>query len=331
MGPSRSVRSTRRRASTLRLSDVGEQRWIARLLRRHAPGRRTLVGPGDDAAALATPRRPVLLTIDSLVEGVHFRLAWESPEALGRRALRVNLSDIAAMGGRPLAALVGVEAPPRLPVRVLDGVARGLNADARRWDLDVVGGNLTSGPRLALTVTVLGAAVGPLVTRRAARAGDDVWITGTIGGSGTAVRALRAGRRVRRPPVPVRLGAAWLLAPAVHAMIDVSDGLLQDLGHVCRASGVAADVDAGALPVAGACRRALGAEAPRFAATAGEDYELLVTAPPRRRRALARLASRLGCRLTRIGRIVAGPPAVRLLDVGGRAVPVRRAGFDHFR
>jgi thiamine-monophosphate kinase len=313
------------------LRDLGEHRWIARLLGTRRPSRRTLIGPGDDAAAIAPPRRPLLLTTDSLVEGVHFRLPWESPAALGRRALRVNLSDIAAMGGRPLAAVVAVEAPPRLPVTVLDGVARGLTADARRWDVDVVGGNLTSATRLAITVTVLGAAAGPLVTRRGARVGDDVWITGTIGGSGAAVRALRSGRRLRRPPVPVRLGAGRLLASAVHAMIDLSDGLVQDLGHVCRASGVAADVDAGALPVAGACRRALGAAAPRFAATAGEDYELLVTAAPRRRGALARLTPRLGCRLTRVGRVVAGRPAVRLLDAEGRPVALERAGFDHFR
>jgi thiamine-monophosphate kinase len=216
-------------------------------------------------------------------------------------------------------------------VAILDGIARGLNGDARRWGAEVVGGNLAAARRLALTVTVVGAAVGPPVTRDGARAGDDVWITGTIGGSGTAVRALRSRRRARRPPVPVRLDAARMLAPAVHAMIDVSDGLLQDLGHVCRASAVAADVDAAAMPIAAACRHALGRDATRFAATAGEDYELLVTAPPSRRSRLERLAPRLGCRLTRIGRIRAGRPAVRLLDVRGRPLRLGRTGFDHFR
>jgi thiamine-monophosphate kinase len=322
---------TARRRQSVRLRELGEHRWIARLLRTSVPCRGTLVGPGDDAAAIRAPRGPLLLTTDALVEGVHFRLPWESPAALGRRALRVNLSDIAAMGGRPLAVLVAVEAPPELPVRILDGIARGLNGDARRWGADVVGGNLTAGRRLALTVTVVGSAVGAPVTRAGARAGDDVWTTGTLGGSGTAVRALRAGREARRPPVPVRLAAARLLALAVHAMIDVSDGVLQDLGHVCRASAVAAEIDAAALPVAAACRRALGRDATRFAATAGEDYELLVAASPARRERLERLAPRLGCRLTRIGRIVAGRPTVRLLDARGRPLPLGRTGFDHFR
>ncbi len=316
---------------TARLRDVGEHGWIARLLRGLRPGRHTVLGPGDDAAAIRSPRRSILLTADALVDGVHFRLGWESPAALGRRALRVNLSDVAAMGGTPLAALVSIEAPPRLPVAILDGLMRGLAADARRHGVDVVGGNLAAAPRLALTVTLAGEAGARLATRGAARPGDDLWVTGTLGGAATAVRALRAGRRVRRPAVPVRLAAGRLLLPHVRAMIDVSDGLLQDLGHVCRASGVGADVWVAAVPVAVGCRRAMGTSATRFAATAGEDYELLCTASAGRRRRLERLASRLGCRLTRIGRIVAGRPAVRLLDARDRPLRLPRAGFDHFR
>ena len=314
-----------------RLRDRGEHHWIARLIRALPAGRRTLVGPGDDAAVVRAPRRPLLLTTDTLVEGTHFRLGWESPRALGRRALRVNLSDIAAMGGRPLAAVVAVEAPPRLSTAVLDQLMRGLASDARRFGVDVVGGNLAAAPRVAVTVTLAGEAGPRLATRDAARAGDDVWLTGVLGAAATAVRALLAGRRARRPPVPVRLAEGRLLLPFVAAMIDLSDGLVQDLGHVCRASGVAAEVDAAAVPVAAACRRALGADATRFAATSGEDYELLVTASPRRRRQLERLAPRLGCPVTRVGRIVAGRPAVRLLDARGRPLRLARVGFDHFR
>jgi len=314
-----------------RLRDRGEHGSIARLVRVLPTGRHTLIGAGDDAAAIRAPRRPLLLTTDTLVEGVHFRLGWERPTALGRRALRVSLSDVAAMGGTPLAAVVAVEAPPNLPVVILDGLMRGLATDARRHGVDVVGGNLAAAPRLAITVTVAGEAGTRLATRAAARAGDDVWVTGRLGAAATAVRALLAGRRTRRPAVPVRLTASRLLLPHARAMIDLSDGLVQDLGHVCRASGVAAEVDAAAVPVAPACRRALGAAATPFAATAGEDYELLVTAAARRRRQLERLRRRLGCRLTRIGRIVAGAPAVRLLDSAGRPLRLPRSGFDHFR
>ena len=301
------------------------------MLRSLPRGPLTLLGPGDDAAAIRAPRRPLLLTTDTLVEGGHFALGWESPAALGRRALRVNLSDVAAMGGRPRAALVAIQAPPRLAAAVLDQLMRGLAADARRAGVDVVGGNLAAGRHLAITVALVGESGRRLVTRAGARVGDDVWVTGTLGGDGIAVRDLLAGRRARRPPVPVRIHAGQLLAPAVRAMIDVSDGLVQDLGHVCRASRVAAEIDLDALPAAPACRRALGAAAARFAATAGEDYELLCTASPRARRRLARLAPRLGCRLTRIGRVVAGPPGVRVVDARGRPIRLPRAGFDHFR
>jgi len=314
-----------------RLRDVGEHGWIARLLGTVPRGPRVVVGPGDDAAAIRPPRGALLLTTDTLVEGSHFQAGWEPPARLGRRAFRINLSDVAAMGGRPLAALVAIEAPPDLPVAILDGLMRGVIADARTHGVDVVGGNLAAAPRLAVTLTLVGVASRRPVTRTGARPGDDVWVTGTVGGGGAAVRALLAGHRTRRPPVPVRLEASRLLAPVAHAMIDVSDGLMQDLGHICRASGVAAAVDAGRVPVAAACRRALGVEAVPFAVTAGEDYELLLTASPRQRARLERIAPRLGCALSRIGRIEAGRPAVRLLDAGGRVLPLRRAGFDHFR
>lgn len=315
---------------TTRLRDLGEHRWIDRLVRTLAPGRGVLIGPGDDAAAIRPPRRALLVTTDTLVEGIHFRLAWETAAALGRRALRVNLSDVAAMGGAPLAAVVALEAPPRLVARVLDQLMRGLVAEARRHGTTVVGGNLSAASHLAVTVALLGEAGTRIATRATARPGDDVWVTGTLGGAGVAVRALLAGRRVPRPAVPVRLAAGRALAPVVHAMIDVSDGLVQDLGHVCRASRVAAEVEVSQLPVAAACRRGLGAGAARFAATAGEDYELLFTASSRRRRDLTRLAPRLGCRLTRIGRVVAGRPAVRLV-ADGHPTALPRRGFDHFR
>jgi thiamine-monophosphate kinase len=314
-----------------RLRDLGEHGWIARMLRALPPGRRTILGPGDDAAAVRSSGRPLLVTTDSLVEGVHFRSGWEPAAALGRRALRVSLSDLAAMGGRPFAAVVALEAPPALLATVLFALMRGLAADARRQDVGVVGGNLAAAPRLAITVTVLGEPGRRLATRADARPGDDVWLTGTLGSAGCAVRALLAGRRVRRPGVPLRLAAGRLLAPVAHAMIDVSDGLVQDLGHVCRASGVAAELDAASLPVATTCRRAFGAAAVGFAATAGEDYELLLTASPRRRSSLVRLAPRLGCRLTRVGRILAGRPGVRLIDAHGEPLALRHAGFDHFR
>ncbi len=312
-----------------RLRDLGEHAWIARLTRRLPVGRRTLLGPGDDAAVLRPGRRPLVVTTDTLVDGVHFRMGWESPAALGRRAYRVNLSDVAAMGAVPVAVLVALEAPPDLPVAVLDGIMRGIATDARRSGADVVGGNLASAPHLAITITLLGEAPGRVVTRAGARAGDAVWVTGRLGDAATAVSRLAAGGR-GRPAVPVRATAGRLLAPVASAMIDVSDGLVQDLGHVCRASGVRADLDAASFPIAPSCRSRFGDAAVRVAATGGEDYELLFTVPPARAAALRRIAARLGCRITRIGAMAPGRPVVRLHDANGRMLSLGRAGFDHF-
>jgi thiamine-monophosphate kinase len=313
-----------------RLGDVGEHAWIAALLRRlpsAAPGAGVLVGPGDDAAAVRLGARPVLLTTDSLVEGVHFRRGWLAPAALGRRAFGASVSDVAAMGGAARFALLGIEAPSDLPRAYLDGVLRGFRAAAAGAGARLVGGNLARGRRLALTTMVVGTAPGRVVTRAGARPGDGLWVTGALGASGCAVRRLRAGRRAAWPAPPLRLRAGMGLARVAHAMIDLSDGLAQDLGHLCRASGVGAEVRLDALPIATACRRALGPRAARFAATAGEDYELLVAMPAAAR---ARLRG-LGCRLTRIGTVVAGGPRARFLDADGRPVALGAGGFDHFR
>jgi len=311
-----------------RLGDVGEQAWIARLTRRLArearADPRVLLGPGDDAAAVRPGRHPLVLTTDTLVEGVHFRRGWASAGALGRRAFAVNASDVAAMGGRPAFALLALEAPGRLPVAELDALVTGVEAAARAAGARLVGGNLSAAPRLAVTLALVGTVPGRLVTRAGARPGDRLWVTGALGGAGLAVR------RERLAAAPLRVAAGVLLARVAHAMIDVSDGLVQDLGHVCRASGVAAEVSLARLPLAPAVRRALGPRAPAFAAAAGEDYELLAAVPPARERALARLRARLGCPLTCVGRVVAGRPAVRLLDARGGRVHLRRGGFDHF-
>jgi thiamine-monophosphate kinase len=317
-----------------RLEDVGEHGWIARLTRRLSGDRvraRILVGPGDDAAVVAAPRRPLLLTTDTLREGVHFRAGWLTPRALGRRAFAVNASDLAAMGGMPTFALLALEAPPRTSVADLDALVAGFAAAARETGARLVGGNLVRGSALALTAALVGEASGRIVTRAGARPGDGLWVTGALGNAGVAIRRLTVGRRARLAEPPRRLRAGGVLAGLASAMIDVSDGLVQDAGHLCRASGVAAEIALARLPVAPDCRRALGPAAPRFAATAGEDYELLFALPQRREQALARVRARLGCRVTRIGCIRRGRPAVRILDDGGRRLTLGRRGFDHFR
>ena len=317
-----------------RLRDVGEHAWIAALARRMAGGRadrRILVGPGDDAAAVRPGRRPLLVTADALVENVHFRAGWAAPAALGRRAWAVTASDLAAMGGVPRFAVLALEAPPAMRTADLDALVGGFAAAARREGARLVGGNLVAGPHLAITAAVIGEAVGPLVTRAGARPGDRLYVTGALGAAGLAVRRLAAGAAARLPDPPRRVRAGRLLARVASAMIDVSDGLVQDVGQLCQASRVGAEIDLGRLPVAGVCRRALGGRAAAFAARAGEDYELVVAVPPAREPALRRVRPRLGCRITLVGHLLAGRPVVRVRAPDGGVVRVARGGFDHFR
>jgi len=320
-----------------RLRDVGEHAWIGRWITRlarwpgAASGGRVVVGPGDDAAAVRPGPHTLLLTTDALIEDVHFHRSWVTPAALGRRAFAVNASDLAAMGAVPRFALLALEAPPATPLATIDALARGFARAATRVGARLVGGNLAAGPHLALTATLVGEAPGRIVTRRGAQPGDLLYVTGAFGACGLAVRRLAEGRAGRLPEIPRRTPAGVLLARVASAMIDVSDGLLQDLGHVCRASGAAAEVELDRVPVAPACRQALGLGAGAFAAQAGEDYELLVAIPRRREAALLRLRRHLGCPITRIGRIVAGRPAVRVREQVGRPPHSARGGFDHFR
>ena len=307
-----------------------EHEWLRRLeTRLGRGGRAVLVGPGDDAAVLRIGGATLLLTTDALVTGVHFEPDWLRPRALGERAYRVNASDIAAMGGRPLAAVMALEVPPAMRVTTLDSIVAGFVTAARHHGASLVGGNVSRGPVLAVTVTLLGLAGSRVVTRAGARPGDRVVVTGRLGAMGSAVRDRRRGRPTPLPRVPDRVAAGALLGRVATAMIDVSDGLVQDLEHVARASRVAIRLDASRIPIAAACRQRLGPDAVSFAVSAGEDYELVCTVPSRRLAELERLAPRFGCGLTRIGVVERGRPAVTIVGAGGRTLRPAIGGFDH--
>jgi len=305
---------------------------------------RVRVGPGDDCAVVRGDRS-LLLTTDALVEGVHFQRTWLSARQIGAKAILVNLSDIAAMGGTPRFALLSVGVPADLGRAELSQLHRGAAAAARRAGVSIVGGNLSSSDRLFVSVALIGAGDRPLL-RRGARAGDAVFVTGTLGDAAAAVDWLRtagqppsgrdaAGRDLRflvrrfAAPTP-RLAVGRRLAQArlASAMVDVSDGVVQDLGHLCERSGVGALLDLERLPRSPAYRRLLGDDLDA-AARGGEDYELLFTVPRAR---LARLvALDLGCRVTRVGEVVARPAGVRVRDADGRVRRPGRGGFEHFR
>jgi len=301
-------------------------------------------GPGDDAAVLPRQGGESCVTVDAVVEGVHFRRASSRLEDVGHKALAVNLSDLAAMGARPRWALVALGVPRGFRLVDARKLGAGFGALARATGTALVGGNVTRAPGLSLTVTVGGdVAPGRALLRSGARPGERVWVSGTLGDSrlGLALLERRGGaeaRRLRRfprlahgaierqrNPVPrIELGQA--LVGLASACIDLSDGLAQDAGHLAAASGVGLHLDASALPASAALVAAYpdSRARARAAAMGGEDYELLFTVPATRAATVRRLVRRLGLELTPIGAVRRG----RGVHLGGVGT-ARVRGFDH--
>jgi thiamine-monophosphate kinase len=306
---------------------TGEFELIERLCRDLPHGPRTILPPGDDCAILAPVRRPQLFTIDSMVEGVHFELKWLTPLQLGGRSLEVNLSDIAAMGGVARACVVNLGIRPGLSAAFFDRLYRGLEQAARAAGVDVVGGNITKADQLTITIALLGEVAGQALRRDTARVGDEIFVTGTLGDAALGWRIMageieadRASRKflTGRFLMPkARLGAGQKLSRIrpVPAAIDISDGLLQDLGHILERSGVGAEVDLEAVPRSPHYQKVM-AQRIDFALSGGEDYELLFCLAPGR--PAAELSRRLEVPVSRIGRIVDRKQGLRVREPGGR-------------
>lgn len=299
------------------------------------------LGIGDDAAVLELPPGQQLVACtDTLVAGVHFPLET-APEDIGWKSLAVNLSDLAAMGGEPAWALLALTLPDA-DSQFVERFTRGFAELARMHGVALVGGDTTQGP-LAMTVTALGTLpIGNALTRNGARAGDAVYVTGALGDAAGALRLQQGGgsreqgeglhpllsSRLNRPEP--RIAAGLALRGIANACIDVSDGLLADLGHVCVASGVGAELEVEALPLSSALQAAFDPAACRELALAGgDDYELCFTADSAREAEVQTALAHAGCKATRIGRIVAGS-GVRAFDAQGNAVATPRAGWEHF-
>ncbi len=279
-----------RAASGATLADLGEFGLIAELAKRFPQGEQVLLGPGDDAAIVAAPDGRVVVSTDLLVETRHFRRDWASASDIGHRAAAQNLSDINAMGGVASALTVGLAAPADLEVAWVLELAEGIAEEASLVGASVVGGDVAGSDQLVIAVTVLGAVAGDPVRRSGARPGDVVAIAGRQGwaAAGLAVlaRGFRSPRKLvdayRRPEPPYAAGAQALRLGAT-AMIDVSDGLLADLGHVAEASGVAVDVRSTAFEIAEplqAVGAALGADPLQFILGGGDDHALVATFSP---------------------------------------------------
>ena len=293
------------------------------------------LGIGDDAALLELPHDQQLVACtDTLVAGVHFP-DRTAPEDIGWKALAVNLSDLAAMGAEPAWALLALTLPDA-DAAFVERFAEGVAELARAHGVALVGGDTTQGP-LSVTVTALGFVPRDLaLTRGGAREGDAVFVTGTLGDAAGALQlvrdhgkngvALRA--RLDRPEPRIATGLA--LRGIASACIDVSDGLLADLGHVCAASKLGAKINAEALPVSPELVASFDAKTCRdLALSGGDDYELCFTAPSARETEIVEILARAGCGATRIGRIVAGS-GIRVLDADASEIEVPRAGWEHF-
>ena len=312
---------------------------IKRYFKRDRPGRAVL-GIGDDCALLqSAPGRQLAISSDMLVEGRHF-FAGADPRMLGHKALAVNLSDLAAMGARPVAFTLSLALPGADPVW-LEGFSQGLFALADEHGCELIGGDTTKGP-LNICITVFGElAPGHALRRDAARPGDDVWISGTLGDARLALagylneialepQALeQAGLRMHLPAPRVALGLALSSAPIAHAALDISDGLVGDLGHILAASGVGATLDVDALPAGPVLARQARDLRRRFTAAGGDDYELCFTAPASARAAVIEAGRQAATPVTRVGTIDA-QAGLRLVDAAGQPLELGLAGWDHF-
>lgn len=303
--------------------------------RTNVPRGDVTLGIGDDAAILdIPPGRQLVACTDTLVAGVHF-LHGTPPEDIGWKSLAVNLSDLAAMAAEPAWALLALTLPED-DARFVERFAEGFAELARAHGVALIGGDTTQGP-LSVTVTALGfVPAGEALTRAGARDGDAVFVTGTLGDAAGALHLLQdrghapeaLSARMARPEP--RMAAGLALRGLAHACIDVSDGLLADLGHVCATGGVGAVLDVDALPLSPALATAFDAQTCRdLALSGGDDYELCFSASSMHEKAIVAAVQQAGCSVTRIGRIVAGS-GVRAVDARGNAVTPPHAGWEHF-
>ena len=328
----------------MKLSRLGEFGLIEQIRRKQPIGRGVRLGIGDDAAWIENPSGSSLVTADLLIEGVHFDLKWTSLFDLGFKSLAVNLSDIAAMGGMPAYAILSLGIPANLDSKDVEEFYRGINALAQPSGVSVVGGDTNTAKSLIISVCIIAHPPRHPLRRSAASAGNDIYVTGTLGDSALGLKLLQRGGAALKKraavkllarhhrPVP-RLAAGALLARErlATAMIDVSDGLVQDLGHICRASGTGAVVYNDRLPLSAGYRALAGKDGTHHALMGGEDYELLFCARRSNRTRIQKLSERIRMPITLIGTCVAGQGVI-ILDEIGKAISSRAlGGHDHFK
>ena len=334
----------------MKVSEIGEFALIDLLAdmvyrardKSREPWKKLIAGIGDDTAAWRGDASIQLATVDALIQDVHFSLDTTSWEEVGWKALAINLSDIAAMGGNPRYALVSLALPGRTEVDDVTALYRGMLELAQQFEVAIVGGNISRSPQVAVHVTVFGGAAHQdkhILTRSAAKRGEKVAVTGHLGAAAAGLDMLGKNltfdsettaslRKAFLRPYPRIAEGQLLVEQGVEAAIDISDGLIADLNHVCKASGVSARIEVDRVPISPPVRASFPDKALELALAGGEDYELLFTGTPQKIDKVRKAAS---CPVTLIGEITAGKAGdITLVDSRGNPVDLPRTGWDHF-
>jgi len=302
-------------------------------------------GIGDDVAVIEMRHKVLLATTDILIEGIHFDRSWIDPYRLGKKALVVNLSDIAAMGGVPKYFLISLALPRNISLSFVTSFYRGLKEGAKRFELDLIGGDTSLSQKIVINICLLGEGKkGSLLFRKGARSGDDLFVSGTLGDAALGLRILQDKGSSGKPraliekhlsPSPrIELGQAISSQRLATAMIDVSDGLLIDTTHLLEEGGVGARIWEDQIPLSKSYREWVDSYSKnpyQIALTGGEDYELLFTASPEKRKEISTLALSLKIGIARIGEILPRKKGLHIVRRDGREYSPTRLGFEHFK
>lgn len=328
------------------LREVGEFGLIAKIRNWMDASRADVVqGIGDDVAVVEIGKKALLITTDILIEGIHFERSWTDPFRLGKKALAVNLSDIAAMGGIPKHFLISLGLPKTLPFSFVSLFYRGLKKMANRFQVDLIGGDTSLSQKIIINICLIGEGKKKnLLFRNGARVGDDLYVSGTLGDAALGLKILQDKGAQKKPkglidkhlsPNPrIELGQALAGKQIASAMIDVSDGLLSDTLHIIEESKVGARIWENRIPLSNLYRRwarTYSKDPYRIALSGGEDYELLFTASPKRKPVILSLARSLNVPITHVGEILPGKEGFHLIRKKGEKTPLHRLGFDHFK
>ena len=330
----------------MKVSELGESGLIDLLARLIDQSRdqkllswqNLIIGIGDDAAAWKGDNSIQLAKVDSLRENIHFAKGLFPWKELGWKALAINLSDIAAMGGLPRYALVSLALPGDTEVNDVVELYQGMLDCARQFGVAIIGGDTDNAPLVDVTVMVLGSASSSLLIRSAAKPGDKIAVTGSLGASAACVQMFKnklsfdsgtslALKKALFHPMPRLPEGQLLVEQGVRATIDISDGLVLDLGHICRSSKVGARIELECVPIAPVVREKFGDKALQLALSGGEDYELLFTA---RQEIIEKVKAKVSCPVTIIGEVLAEASKIKLVDKNGRLFDLAKTGWDHF-